>query len=161
MPSYVPGILVQGNCPALVRGGVFSAGGADRIVWDKSGLTDIRSAVRAAAKQSRCSSARAFLMTAVLAASAAAEADDWLIPQECLDMSAANVWYDKTENRIRFCLAEDGWGGSFFGLLLELAASEAPEAVSYIVKLADRAQTEHLSFAAIKKELSQRLTGPG
>ena len=162
MPSYVLGILAQGNCPALVRGGVFSAGGETAISWDRSGLTDIRHAVKAEAKRLGCSNARAFLKLSVIVFSAAAEAEDWLIPLECLDTSSDNVWYDAAEGKVRFCLAANSSrGSSLFELLLQLSAGEAPEVYPYIAKLKDRAETEHLSFAAIKKELSRRLIGPG
>ena len=170
MPSYVSGILAQGNCPALVKGGVFSSQGRTFFAWDKSGLAGICSAVRREPQENGCSSAKAFLAMAVRTVSSFETADDWLIPSECLDLSAENVWYDPAEKRVLFCLSEcpaekgdkdTGRIRQLFGFLMQLSALEAPEVCPYIEKLSKRAVEEHLSFSAIKKELSQRFMGPG
>ena len=169
-PSYVSGILAQGNCPALVKGGVFSSQGRTFFAWDRSGLVRIRGAVRREAQEKGCSSAKAFLAMAARAASSSETADDWLIPPECLDLSTENVWYDPSGKRVLFCLAEHPEAyecpgtdrtRQFFAFLLQLSALEAPAAYPYVEKLSKRAEEEHLSFAAIKKELSRRLTGLG
>lgn len=170
MPQYVQGILAQGNCPALVSGGVFSSQGRTFFAWDRSGLISIRQAAKRESLRLGCSSARAFLALAVRVAAAFEEAYDWLIPQECLDVSPDRVWYNVSEKRVVFCLAEGNAADAdrskspsfaLFELLLELAALEVPEAYPFMEKLSERAAEEHLSFSAIKKELSLRLTGPG
>ena len=163
IPSYAAGILMQGNCPALVRGGVFSAENENRFVWDRSGLMDVRHAVISEEKRCGCSRARAVLMVSVLILSAASEAADWLIPAEFLDLSPENVWFDPSERKVRFCLAENTGThfDSIFDLLLRLSALEAPETHAYLSKLKEKAETEHSHLETIKKELSLRLTGPG
>ena len=160
MKEYVRGILSQGNCPALVKGGVFRTGDEDRLAWEKSGLMDVRQALKAEILRGGCSSAKAFLKISVLIAAAVSEAEDWLIAQEDLDFSTGNVWYSPSERRVQFCLAGED-GGSLFELLYQLADLQAPEALPYIEKLGKKAKEENLSPAAIKKELSLRLTGPG
>ena len=170
MPSYVLGILAQGNCPALVRGGVFVSHENAFFAWDRIGLEGVRQAVRRQSQESGCSSAKALLIMAVRALSSLETADDWLLLPEWLDLSTENVWYDAPGKRVLFCLAEkDAVRKSdpesrclmVFGFLMQLAALEAPEVYPYLKKLSERTDEEHMSYAGIKKELSRRLTGPG
>ena len=170
IPSYALGILAQGNCPALVKGGVFSSQDRVFFAWDRSGLTGIRKAVAIESQKNGCSSAKAFLAVSVRTAASFEAADDWLLPPECLDTSPENVWYDPLEKRVLLCLAEksaaqndtqNSMPFALFELLLQLAAFEAPEVYPYIKKLSKRAKEENLPLSAIKKELSQRLIGPG
>lgn len=160
MKEYVCGILSQGNCPALVKGGIFRVGEKDFFAWDKNGLMDVRQAIRTSSLRGGCSGAKAFLKVSVLIVSAVCEAEDWLITQEDLDFSPDNVWYSPSQKRVMLCLSEDGCS-TMFGLLYQLASLEAPEAIPYIERLRKKAGEESLSLEAIKKELSLRLTGPG
>ncbi len=104
MADYLFGIAEQGNCPALFPAGVFGCGDQTIVVWDKSGHMDIADAFREMAGTGGMDSRKAFLDLSCMLFSALAEAEDWLIPTEALDLSKKHTGCDLKNKTVKFCL---------------------------------------------------------
>jgi len=99
IPEYVLGILSQGDCPALVRGGRFYYNQVPFVVQDTSGLINLEEYL---VLQSIGSLKLIMLLKAYYKALDCLK--DWLVPFDVLDYDMRNIWISPDDYGIRFCL---------------------------------------------------------
>ena len=155
--EYILEILIQGNCPALVPGTWFSDGQAKLLVWDTGGLIDLYKAAAGFHTPRGQEHSLPFVLDLVRKALFSVyTAEDWLIPDEMLDISPGGAWLDPVSDLVRFRLRENAsdpeTAGSLAAQLAEriCSASGIPSAGVAAGKIKDAAA----SGASVKDLIS-------
>ena len=105
--DYVYEILSQGNCPALVSGGVYYDGSVRKVFWDRSSLSDAYRLLEGRSEgPGLYSQSPSFMSLLAFGFMALDAADDWLIPMNRLFLAPGGVWYDPKSRRVRFMVSE-------------------------------------------------------